>query len=303
MHWATTIQHFTTYLKLGRSLSNNTVLAYTDDIKKLYQYLATYEPTVNPLAVTANHLQKFLIYLNSLGLASTSQARIVAAIRAFYQFLALHHVFEELPTQFLTSPIVGRKLPKVLSIPEIEALFHAIDHSTPWGMRNRAMLETLYSSGLRVSELVSLKINYIYFEEQFVRIIGKGDKERLVPIGQVALKYLRIYLQEIRSQQTIAAKYKNYVFLNKQGRPLSRIMVFRIIKELAHQIGLKTPISPHTFRHSFATHLIEGGADLRAIQTMLGHTSITTTEIYTHIDRSYLQQIIHDFHPRGVKKL
>jgi integrase/recombinase XerD len=302
MLWKSVIQQFISYLRLGKSLSNNTILAYTSDIEKLSQYIDLFQSGLSPIQLSSQHLQGFLVYLNSLGIASTSQARIVAAIRAFYQFLALEYTFDQLPTRFLNSPIIGRKLPHTLAVHEIEGLLHAIDHSTPWGMRNRAMLETLYSAGLRVSELITLKISHIYFEEEFIRVVGKGEKERLVPIGQVALKYLRIYFQEVRCHQVIQPKYNNYVFINKMGRPLSRVMVFLIIKELARQIDLKKPISPHTFRHSFATHLIEGGADLRAVQAMLGHASITTTERYTHLDRSYLQQIIHDFHPRGRKK-
>ncbi len=213
--------------------------------------------------------------------------------------MSLENHFSKLPTKLLVSPQVSRKLPHTLAVHEIEALFNAIDHSTPMGMRNRAMLETLYSTGLRVSELTTLKLSNLYAEEGFVRVMGKGGKERLVPIGQIALKYLRIYLEEVRYHGPIRSGFENYVFLNQRGTNLTRVMVFLIIKELAQKLGLDKQISPHTFRHSFATHLIEGGADLRAVQAMLGHESITTTEIYTHLDRSYLQQIIHDFHPRS----
>jgi integrase/recombinase XerD len=303
MTWESFIKQFETHLRLERSLSINTILAYVSDIRKLQQFIALHQAGLSPVALKITELQAFLIYLHSLGIANTSQARIIAAIRSFYQFLALEITFQELPTKFLSSPNVGRKLPYTLAVHEIETLFNAIDHSSPLGMRNRAMLETLYSSGLRVTELITLKLSHIYFEEGFLRVVGKGDKERLVPIGQIALKYLRIYIQEVRCHQVIEPKFENYVFLNKRGTGLTRVMVFLIIKELVHKVGLKIPISPHTFRHSFATHLIEGGADLRAVQAMLGHESITTTEIYTHLDRSYLQQTIHDFHPRSPQRV
>jgi integrase/recombinase XerD len=302
MTWELFITQFETHLRLEKSLSINTILAYVSDIRKLQQFIDLHQPSLSPIELKITDLQAFLIYLHSLGIAATSQARLIAAMRSFYQFLALEKQIQELPTKFLASPNIGRKLPYTLAVHEIEALFHAIDHSTPLGMRNRAMLETLYSSGLRVSELITLKLSHIYFEDGFLRVVGKGEKERLVPIGQVALKYLRIYIQEVRCHQVIQPKFENYVFLSNRGSGLTRVMVFLIIKELVAKVGLKIPISPHTFRHSFATHLIEGGADLRAVQAMLGHESITTTEIYTHLDRCYLQQIIHDFHPRGAQK-
>ena len=299
MTWESLIHEFETHLRLEKSLSPNSIMAYLGDIKKLGQFIVLSQPNLSPLALTPTHLQKFLVYLNALGIGAASQARIIAAIRCFYAFLELEGHLQELPTKFLSNPQVNRKLPHTLAVHEIEALLNAIDHSTPWGMRNRAMLETLYSAGLRVSELISLKLSNIYFEERFLRVVGKGEKERLVPIGQVALKYLGIYIQEVRCHGVIQSNFENYVFLNKRGTKLSRVMVFLIIQELAHQLGLNKQTSPHTFRHSFATHLIEGGADLRAVQAMLGHESITTTEIYTHLDRSYLQQIIHEFHPRS----
>jgi integrase/recombinase XerD len=302
MTWEIFIGQFETHLRLEKSLSINTILAYVSDIRKLQQFIDLHQPGLSPIELKTTDLQAFLIYLHSLGIANTSQARLVAAMRSFYQFLALEKQIQELPTKFLASPNIGRKLPYTLAVHEIEALFNAIDQSIPLGVRNRAMLETLYSSGLRVSELITLKLSHIYFEDGFLRVVGKGEKERLVPIGQVALKYLRIYIQEVRCHQAIQPKFENCVFLSRRGSGLTRVMVFLIIKELTKQVGLKIPISPHTFRHSFATHLIEGGADLRAVQAMLGHESITTTEIYTHLDRSYLQQIIHDFHPRGAQK-
>ena len=299
MTWQLLLQQFETYLRLERSLSPHSVAAYLQDVNKLWQFLQTAHPSLQPLAVEPPHLQAFLAHLHAAGTSATSQARMLSALRAFYKFLLLEEYLTEAPTAWVESPQIGRKLPHTLEVHEIEALFQAIDHSKPTGMRNRAILETLYSAGLRVSELTELKLSHLYAEEGFVRVLGKGNRERLVPIGQVALKYLRIYIEEIRAHLPVPKAFANYVFLNSRGKPLSRHRVFAMVKALAQKIGLKKTISPHTFRHSFATHLIEGGADLRAVQEMLGHQSITTTEIYTHLDRHYLKQVIQSFHPRS----
>jgi integrase/recombinase XerD len=299
MTWEVLIAEFETYLRLERSLSPNSVSAYLGDVKKLWQFFMVKWPSLPPLAVQPSHLQDFLGYLHLLGIGATSQARILSAIKAFYQWLLLEEYLTQAPTKLLGRPTIGRRLPQVLAVHEMEKLLCAIDHSTPTGMRNRAMLETLYGTGLRVSELIVLKLSDLCFDERFVRVLGKGNKERLVPIGQFAMKHLRIYLDEVRSCMAVKKGFANYVFLNRRGTKLTRVMVFLIVKELAQRVGLGKQISPHTFRHSFATHLLEGGADLRAIQAMLGHESITTTEIYMHLDNNYLRQIIRDFHPRS----
>jgi len=297
--WDNYIKQFKNHLKLERSLSDNSIDAYARDVIKLKQFAEISNLPDSPLYINADNLRDFLEFVHTLGLTAYSQARIISGVKAFFRYLTFEDLMDEDPTVTLESPKLGRKLPDVLSVHEIEMLFDAIDLSTPEGGRNRAMLETLYSSGLRVSELVTLEMNHVYFDIGFLRIIGKGDKERLVPIGKDALKYLKIYRDEIRVHLDIKRGEEKYAFLNRRGRHLTRVMVFTIIKNLALSIGLKKSISPHTFRHSFATHLVEGGADLRAVQEMLGHESITTTEIYTHLDRDYLKQQIFDFHPRG----
>ena len=300
--WELHIKHFSSYLKLERSLSENSVEAYLHDVELLRQFMTMKHPQVSPVKVTSKQLQEFLQYINELGMSAHSQARILSGIKGFYKYLLFEELLEKDPTELIEGPKLGRKLPDTLSYAEIEKLLQAIDQSKPEGGRNRAMLEVLYSSGLRVSELVELKLNSVYSDIGFLRVIGKGNKERLVPIGRDALKYLKIYVDQIRGKAPHKPPQKGfeaYVFLNRNGRKLTREMIFMIIKDLALQIGLKKNISPHTFRHSFATHLIEGGADLRAVQEMLGHESITTTEIYTHLDRGYLRQVIHEFHPRS----
>jgi len=299
LNWDIHSKHFGHYLKLERSLSENSVEAYVRDVLKLQQFMEMTHPKTSPLAVTPKQLQGFLQYVNELGMSAYSQARILSGIKGFFKYLMFEELIEKDPTELIEGPKIGRKLPDTLSYPEIEKLLEAIDLSKPAGGRNRAMLEVLYSSGLRVSELVDLKLNNIYFDVGFLRVIGKGNKERLVPIGRDALKYLKIYIQEIRVHIPIQKGFEADVFLNNRGKRLTRVTVFTVIKELARKIGLKKTISPHTFRHSFATHLIEGGADLRAVQEMLGHESITTTEIYTHLDRDYLRQVITEFHPRS----
>lgn len=300
--WELQIKHFGNYLKLERSLSGNSIDAYLGDVEKLWQFMKMKHPTVNAMNVSSKHLQGFIEYINELGMSAHSQARILSGVKAFYKYLLFEELVEKDPTLLIEGPKLGRKLPDTLSYVEIEALFGAIDLSIPEGARNRAMLEVLYSCGLRVSELVDLKVNNIYFDVGFVRVIGKGNKERLVPIGRDAMKYVRIYLDDVRGKaphKPVQKGFEAYAFVNRNGRKLTRVMVFTIIKNLAKRIGLKKTISPHTFRHSFATHLIEGGADLRAVQEMLGHESITTTEIYTHLDRDYLRQVIQEFHPRS----
>ncbi len=300
--WELHIKHFSNYLKLERSLSGNSIEAYIHDVEMLHQFTKMKHPQVNPMKVTSKHLQGFLQYVNELGMSAHSQARILSGIKGFYKYLLFEELIEKDPTALIEGPKLGRKLPDTLSYVEIEKLLLAIDQSKPEGGRNRAMLEVLYSSGLRVSELVELKLNSVYNDIGFLRVIGKGNKERLVPIGRDAMKYLKIYTNEIRGKPPLKIPQKgfeSYVFLNRNGRKLSREMIFMIIKDLALQVGLNKSISPHTFRHSFATHLIEGGADLRAVQEMLGHESITTTEIYTHLDRDYLRQVIQEFHPRS----
>ena len=300
--WEQQIKYYSNYLKLERSLSTNSVDAYVHDVELLHQFMAMKHAQVTAMKVTSRHLQEFLQYVNELGMSAHSQARILSGIKGFYKYLLFEELVDKDPTALIEGPKLGRKLPDTLSYVEIEKLFQAIDQSKPEGGRNRAMLEVLYSSGLRVSELVELRLNSVYADIGFLRVIGKGNKERLVPIGRDALKYMKIYIDEIRGRlphKPPQKGFESYVFLNRNGKKLTREMVFMIIKDLALQIGLNKSISPHTFRHSFATHLIEGGADLRAVQEMLGHESITTTEIYTHLDRDYLRQVIQEFHPRS----
>lgn len=299
MAWDIYIQEYENYLKLERSLSPNSVDAYVRDVSKLKQFLELSGSDLTPLQITMVELQDFIEYINELGMSAFSQARIISGLKSFYKFLLYEGELEADPTELLEAPKLGRKLPDTLSVEEIDQILSAIDHSTPEGMRNRAMLETLYSSGLRVSELIGLKMSNVHFDVGFLRILGKGSKERLVPIGREALKFIKLYRDDIRVHLDIKPGNEGFMFLNRNGRQLSRQMVFIVIKNLVEKAGIKKTISPHTFRHSFATHLIEGGADLRAVQEMLGHESITTTEIYTHLDRDYLRQVIQDFHPRS----
>ncbi len=299
MSWDVYIQEYENYLKLERSLSANSVDAYVRDIVKLKQFLELREKDLNPLQVTLQELQDMVEWINELGMSAFSQARIISGLKSFYKFLIYEGEMDVDPTTLLEAPKLGRKLPDTLSIQEIDQILEAIDHSTPEGTRNRAMLETLYSSGLRVSELIGLKTSNVHFEVGFLRVTGKGNKERLVPIGRTALKHINIYREEVRVHLDIKQGHEAFLFLNRRGRQLTRQMVFTFLKDLVVKAGIKKTISPHTFRHSFATHLIEGGADLRAVQEMLGHESITTTEIYTHLDRDYLRQVIQEFHPRS----
>jgi integrase/recombinase XerD len=300
--WELHIKHFTHYLKIERSLSPNSIEAYVRDVMMLSQYMGIKHSKTSPLKITRGQITSFLEYVNELGMSAPSQARILSGIKAFYKYLLFEELIEDDPTVLIEGPKLGRKLPDTLSFPEIEKLLNAIDLSTSEGARNRAMIEILYSSGLRVSELVDLKLSNVHFDIGFLRVFGKGNKERLVPFGSDAAKFLKIYIEEVRGRpphRDPQKGFENYVFLNRRGKKLTRVMMFTIIKGLARQIGLNKAISPHTFRHSFATHLIEGGADLRAVQEMLGHESITTTEIYTHLDRDYLRQVVQEFHPRA----
>jgi integrase/recombinase XerD len=293
--WQIHIKSFEDYLMLEKSLSKNSVAAYRRDVEKLEQYLLLTQQDVSPLSIQSKHLKNFIVYLNELGFAATSQARLISGLKAFFKFLVFEKVIENSPATLLESPNTSRKLPSVLSFEEIEGLIAAIDLSKPEGHRNRAILETLYACGLRVSELIDLKISNLYIDIGFIKVVGKGNKERFVPIGEDAIKYIQYYLQDRKQLKTI--HNDDILFLNRRGRALSRVMIFYIIKDLAKAINLEKNISPHTFRHSFATHLIEGGADLRAIQNMLGHVSITTTEIYTHLDTTFLRDTVLTFHP------
>ena len=299
MTWTATIKEYKHYLQLERGLAENSIEAYVGDVEKLSQYQTMGETAVGPMQTTEQHLRDFLQYVGELGLSATSQARILSGLKGFFKYLAAENLIPDDPTQLVEGPRISRKLPDTLSVEEIDRLLAAIDHSTPEGTRNRAMLEVMYGSGLRVSELIELKVPNVYADLGFLRVTGKGNKERLVPAGREALKYLGIYMEQVRNHVPLQKDHENYVFVNSRGRAMSRVWVFMVVKELAQRAGLHKNISPHTFRHSFATHLIEGGADLRAVQEMLGHESITTTEIYTHLDRDYLKQIMHDFHPRS----
>jgi len=297
--WDGVLRSFSTFLKLEKSLSANSIEAYERDVEKLCQYFQSKKQEVQPGEVTLHDLQDFLKWVTQLGMSARTQARVISGIRAFYKYLLLDKLSESDPTELLESPRMGRKLPDVLHVEEINQLIGAIDRTKPEGERNIAILETLYGCGLRVSELVNLKISNLHFKSGFIKIIGKGNKERLVPIGKTAQKHISLYIQSSRPILQIQKGHEDILFLNRRGKQLTRVMIFTIIKELAKKIGLKKSISPHTFRHSFATHLIDGGADLRAVQDMLGHESITTTEIYTHLDRSYLRDAILRFHPRA----
>jgi len=299
MDWKTAINEFKNYLKLERSLSGNSVMAYESDIQKFVSYLEIKKSSLLPIQAGINDFKDFIEWINSLGLSARSQARIISGLKAFYKFLLMEDLIDTDPTKLLESPKLGRKLPEVLSIEEIDAVISAIDLSLPEGQRNKAIIETLYSCGLRVTELINLRITNLFFDEGFIKVVGKGSKERLVPIGQKAIKEITLYFQDRNLMPNIDKTSENIVFLNRRGKQLTRVMIFTIIKTLAEKAQIKKNISPHTFRHSFATHLIDGGADLRAVQEMLGHESILTTEIYTHLDREYLRDAIIQFHPRA----
>ena len=297
MSWEKSIKGFKSYLQIERSLSDNSVQAYIRDVKKFANYAIPIG--LSELKVTRVDISTFLAQINQEDISSRSQARIISGIKAFYKYLIMEDYLKINPTDLIESPKIGLKLPDTLSLIEIDKIISAVDLSNKQGERNRAILETLYSCGLRVSELVNLQLSNIHFKEGYLKVTGKGNKERLAPIGGRAINYLTIYINHVRNHQSIKKGNEDFVFLNNRGSKLTRVMIFLIIQKLTERIGLKKKISPHTFRHSFATHLIEGGADLRAVQEMLGHESITTTEIYTHLDNEYLRGNIIQFHPRS----
>lgn len=301
MDWNSSIIGFKSYLMLERSMSKHSVDAYMRDIKKLQEYLLIKESEITPLQVNYTVLKDFVGYIYKLGLGDRTQARIISGIRAFYKYLLVENLIDDDPTDLLEGPKLKRKIPDVLTVDEISELFSAIDLSEKTGHRNRAMLETLYACGLRVSELTTLKISNYFPEEEYIKVVGKGNKERIIPIGQDAIIQNNIYIDHYRCHINIKPDFEDFLYLNRRGRSLSRVMIFTIIKNLIEKTGIQKKVSPHTFRHSFATHLVEGGADLRAVQDMLGHESIITTEIYTHIDREYLRDTIMRFHPRNRK--
>lgn len=299
MNWESYISGYQAFLKLEKSLSANSVQAYIRDVRKLVTYLNDANISQGPKSIQLNDLQGFVKTIHEGGLSASSQARIISGIKSFFHYLLLEEVIQQNPAELLESPKTLRKLPDTLSIHEIDRMVATIDMSKPEGIRNKAMIETMYGCGLRVSELTGVKISSVYFQEGFLKITGKGNKERLVPLGKIAASLIKQYMEHVRVHIKPQKTATDILFLNKRGNKLSRVMVFMVVKTLAEQAGIHKTVSPHTFRHSFATHLIEGGADLRAVQEMLGHESITTTEIYTHLSREYLREAILSFHPRG----
>ena len=297
MSWDSSIKEFKYYLQIERSLAANSVQAYIRDINKLAAFCSKINKT--EISTSTSDIREFISVLNNDGISARSQARIISGIKSFYKYLIIEDYINNDPTMLIENPKIGLKLPDVLSIAEIDMILSAIDLSKKHGERNRAMIETLYSCGLRVSELINLKISNVQFIEGYLKVTGKGNKERLAPIGSKAVKYMSLYINEVRIHQKIKKDNEDFIFLNNRGSKLTRVMIFTIIKKLVNIVGIKKKISPHTFRHSFATHLIEGGADLRAVQEMLGHESITTTEIYTHLDKDYLRSNLMRFHPRS----
>ena len=295
--WDSHKKGYKAWLQLEKSLSDHSVSAYLSDLEKLTQFFQSAEIKISPKEVTLKQLQKFTTFISELGLSATSQARIISGIRSFYDYCLAENIVETDPTLLLEAPKTRRKLPDTLSVDEVDQIISSIDLSTPEGTRNKAIFETMYSCGLRVSELVNLKISQFYPDLGFIRVTGKGDKERLIPIGNTAVKNVKIYLKTVRTHIDIADGQEDMLFLNRRGSKLSRVMIFLVLKDLVKKAGITKTISPHTLRHSFATHLVEGGADLRAVQEMLGHESITTTEIYTHLDRDYLRATLQQFHP------
>jgi integrase/recombinase XerD len=299
MDWKTAGRGFRTYLKLERSLSPNSIEAYENDVAKLRSFLEVHQIEISPLQVKTGHLRSMLQWCAKLGMQARSQARLISGLRAFFRYLLLENLIQEDPAENLDTPRLGRKLPVTLDVEEIDKMIASIDMSKPEGERNKVILETLFSCGLRVSELVGLKISDLHPHSGILKVTGKGNKERLVPLPGSLSRMIENYLQHTRSEVPLKYGEEDIVFLNRNGRRLTRVMVFIVVKNLAITAGIRKKISPHTFRHSFATSLVEGGADLRAVQEMLGHESITTTEIYTHLDRDYLRQVIRDFHPRS----
>jgi integrase/recombinase XerD len=299
LDWRSAIKGFQAYLKLEKSLSTNSIEAYSRDIDKLFQFSESLPVKLKPEHVTLTDLRQFINWVNELGMIPSSQARILSGIKAFYKYMLMEDIMKDDPSELLESPKIQRKLPDTLSCEDINKLIATIDLSRPDGARNKAILEVLYGSGLRVSELTELRLSNLYLDIEFIKVTGKGSKERLVPIGASAIKALKIWIEQVRVHIAIKKGEEDMVFLNQRGSRISRVYIFTMVKQLAETIGLKKTISPHTFRHSFATHLVEGGADLRAVQEMLGHESITTTEIYTHLDREFLKGTIIQFHPRN----
>lgn len=303
MNWQPLLKGFESHLKLERSLSKNSIEGYGRDVQKLVDFLEVHQYDISIKEITADHLAQFVQWINELGLGARSQARIISGLKTFYKYLLLEDIVDKNPMQLLDTPKMQRKIPEVLSYEEMQALLGTIDLSTNHGLRNRAMLETLYACGLRVSELINLRLSNYYPQVSFLKVIGKNNKERIVPIGEVAIKHIGFYVKHVREQQkNIHPDHKDFLFLNRRGKKLTRIMVFHVVKAAKKVAGIEKNVSPHTFRHSFATHLVEGGADLKAVQDMLGHESITTTEIYTHLDTDYLRETVMTFHPRNRKR-
>ncbi len=299
MNWLESKKGYETFLRIEKSLSPNSVSAYVNDINKLILFVEEHYPNLTPETVKLAQLRKFVEWMNQTGISPRTQARTISGIKSYYKFLLIEEAVENDPTTLLESPRIGRKLPEILTDDEINKLIEAIDVTKAEGLRNRAILETLYSCGLRVSELVDLKVSNLHFEQEFLRIAGKGERERLVPISKRAVEDIKKYLVNSRKKLVIEKGFENVVFLNRRGKKLSRVMIFTIIKNLADKIKLEKSISPHTFRHSFASALVQGGADLRTVQEMLGHESILTTEIYAHLDKEYLKDTVNKFHPRA----
>ncbi len=299
MDFHSLIKGFIAYMKLERSFSEHSIKAYSSDVWKLADFIKLKEWDFNVGQIEPEHIRNFINYLNELGLGAATQSRILSGVKAFYKYLVLEDIIVDDPTELIESPKLSRKIPDVMNVQEVWDFLSCFDLSTPHGRRNKAMFEVLYACGLRVSELIGLQISDLFFDVGFIRVIGKNDKQRLIPIGEEAVKHVKFYLDERRLMKNIKKGEEDIVFLNKRGRRLSRIMIFYIVKETAEKVGIQKNISPHTFRHSFATHLVEGGADLKAVQDMLGHESITTTEIYTHLDKEYLKDVIDTFHPRN----
>lgn len=297
MDWDSLIKGFINYLMLERGMSKNTLLAYEKDIRQVRLFMKDQNPPINPLNTNQNNLLDFIYALNDIGISERTQARMLSSIKAFFKYLLLEKLIDVNPGQLIESPKLPQKIPTVLSVGEVEKIINAVDLSMPQGHRNKAILETLYASGLRVSELTELKISDMIFDLGFLKVVGKGDKERLVPIGEKAIKQIKTYINHYRKSLDIKPDFVDHLFLNRRGSKLSRVMVFNIVKNNTTRAGVTKIVSPHTFRHSFATHLLEGGADLRAVQQMLGHESILTTEIYTHIDQSYLKETMLMYHP------
>lgn len=297
MEWKKALEDFGHYLSIERGLSDNTVTNYQRDVQALIRYLESRYQTPSPISIQAEEIQQF-IYEEAKEKSAYSQSRRISGLKSFFKYLIFEKYRDDLPTQWLEAPKIGRKLPDTLSVQEVELILDAVDLSKKEGHRNKALLETLYGSGLRVSELINLQKSDIYEKEKLLRVTGKGNKQRLVPLGDYALQQINIYLDEFQKKQSIQKGYENFVFLNRRGKPLTRNMIFLIVKKTTEMAGIQKTVSPHTFRHSFATHLLENGADLRTIQVLLGHESITTTEIYTHIDTRYLRKVMEEFHPR-----